>query len=47
MTNYGEEVRGAFIDFAEAALTELGITYSSAPYSRRSIATALSKVRKQ
>ena len=44
---YGEEVRGAFIDFAEAALTELGITYSSAPYSRRSIATALSKVRKQ
>ena len=42
-----EEVRGAFIDFAEAALTELGITYSGAPYSRRSIAAALSKVRKQ
>jgi hypothetical protein len=42
-----EEVRGAFIDFAEAALTELGITNSGAPYSRRSIAAALSKVRKQ
>jgi hypothetical protein len=45
--DFGEEVRGAFIDFTEAALTELGITYFGAPYSRRSIAAALSKVRKQ
>jgi hypothetical protein len=44
---YSEETHGPFIDFAEAALSELGITNSGVPYSRRSIAAALSKVRKQ
>jgi hypothetical protein len=37
------EVRGAFIDFAAAALAELGITKLGNPYSRNSIAMAVSK----
>jgi hypothetical protein len=41
-----EEVRGAFIDFAEASLRELGITNAGAPYARNSIASALSKMTK-
>jgi hypothetical protein len=40
------EVDGRFIDFAEAALIELGITNDGSPYSRKSIANALSKVRR-
>jgi hypothetical protein len=35
------EVEGPFIDFAEAALKELGINNSGNPYSRRAIADAL------
>jgi hypothetical protein len=35
------EVEGLFIDFAEAALKELGINNSGNPYSRRAIADAL------
>ena len=38
-----DEVRGTFIDFAAATLTELGITKLGRPYSRSSIATAVSK----
>jgi hypothetical protein len=34
---------GAFIDFAEVALKELKITELGKPYSRNSIAAALSK----
>jgi hypothetical protein len=37
------EVTGAFIDFAAAALTELGVTNLGNPYSRSSIASAVSK----
>ena len=36
-----DEVAGPFIDFAEAALKELGINNSGNPYSRRAIADAL------
>ena len=35
------KVRGGFVDFAEAALTELGIDNDGTPYSRQSIAKAL------
>jgi hypothetical protein len=35
---------GPFIDFADAALQEIGIHYNGAPYSRNSIAAALTKV---
>jgi len=35
------EVEGPFVDFAEAALKELGINNSGNPYSRRAIADAL------
>jgi hypothetical protein len=38
------DISGRFIDFAEAALEELGITSSdAAPYSRNAIAAALTK----
>jgi hypothetical protein len=43
--NYG--VTGAFIDFAQAALEEMNVTYLGRPYSRGSIANALSDVKKQ
>ena len=42
-----DEVRGDFIDFADAALRELGITNpDGAPYSRSSIANALTTISK-
>jgi hypothetical protein len=37
------EIRGPFIDFAQAVLKELQIHNNGAPYSRSAIATALSK----
>jgi hypothetical protein len=40
-------VTGAFIDFAQAALEEMNVTYLGRPYSRGSIASALSDVKKQ
>ena len=40
-------LHGPFIDFAEAALEELGITNAGAPYERTAIATALAKARKR
>jgi hypothetical protein len=41
-----DEAEGGYIDFAAAVLKELDITKRGRPYSRNSIATALSKVRK-
>ena len=41
-----DEVTGEFIDFVQAALKELKITKLGRPYSRNSIAAALSRVRK-
>jgi hypothetical protein len=41
-----DEVTGEFIDFVQAALKELKITKLGRPYSRNSIAAALSRARK-
>jgi hypothetical protein len=44
---YREEIRSPFIDFAEAALVEMGIYKDDgAPYARASIVDALKKLRK-
>jgi hypothetical protein len=44
---YREEIRSPFIDFAEAALIEMGINKDDgAPYARASIVAALKKTRK-
>jgi hypothetical protein len=40
-----ESIEGEYIDFAEVVLSEMGVTNSDAPYSRRSIADALTKGR--
>jgi len=41
-----ETVSGPFIDFAQAALCEMGINKDGIPYARNSIANALTMVRK-
>jgi len=41
-----DEVRGAYIDFAEASLRELNITNRGRPYSRKAIANAVNIARR-